>query len=403
MPVFVWQAQTRQGDVRKGEMEAQSVDAVNAALRRQGLSPTRVKAKPREIKINIPGFGDKVRDRDIVIFTRQFATMIDAGLPLVQCLEILGTQSDNKTLGKTLDTIRSDVEGGASYAEALGKHPKIFDDLYVNMVAAGETGGILDTILARLSTYMEKAIALKKKVKSAMVYPATTLAVAVAVIAILMIFVIPKFADMFTGAGGELPYMTRIVIGISNFAASYKMGIVVLVLIAAGFLLKRYYRTTRGRRRIDGILLRLPVFGPLIRKVAVAKFTRTLGTMISSGVPLLDALEICAKTAGNKVVEDAVFVTRQSISEGKTIAEPLEETGVFPPMVVQMISVGEATGALDNMLSKIADFYDEEVDTAVAALTSLMEPMMMVFLGGAIGFVVIAMYLPIFKMAALGG
>ncbi len=403
MPVFVWQAQTRQGDVRKGEMEAPNAEAVSAALRRQGLNPTRVKGKPREIKINIPGLGDKVRDRDIVVFTRQFATMIDAGLPLVQCLEILGAQSDNKTLGKTLETIRSDVEGGASYAEALSKHPKIFDELYVNMVHAGETGGILDTILARLSAYMEKAIALKKKVKTAMVYPAVTMGVAVLVIAILMIFVIPKFADMFTGAGGELPYMTRIVIGMSHFAASYKMLYIVVGLAIALFFLKRYYATTPGRRRIDGIFLRLPVFGPLIRKVAVAKFTRTLSTMLASGVPLLDALEICAKTAGNKVVEDAVFSTRESITEGKTIAEPLEGTGVFPPMVVQMISVGEATGALDNMLSKIADFYDEEVDNAVEALTSLMEPMMMVFLGGAIGFVVIAMYLPIFKMAALGG
>jgi type IV pilus assembly protein PilC len=403
MPVFVWQAQTRQGDVRKGEMEAPNAEAVSAALRRQGLNPTRVKGKPREIKINIPGLGDKVRDRDIVVFTRQFATMIDAGLPLVQCLEILGAQSDNKTLGKTLETIRADVEGGASYAEALSKHPKIFDELYVNMVHAGETGGILDTILARLSAYMEKAIALKKKVKTAMVYPAVTMGVAVLVIAILMIFVIPKFADMFTGAGGELPYMTRIVIGMSHFAASYKMLYIVVGLAIALFFLKRYYATTPGRRRIDGIFLRLPVFGPLIRKVAVAKFTRTLSTMLASGVPLLDALEICAKTAGNKVVEDAVFSTRESITEGKTIAEPLEGTGVFPPMVVQMISVGEATGALDNMLSKIADFYDEEVDNAVEALTSLMEPMMMVFLGGAIGFVVIAMYLPIFKMAALGG
>jgi type IV pilus assembly protein PilC len=271
------------------------------------------------------------------------------------------------------------------------------------MVHAGETGGILDTILARLSAYMEKAIALKKKVKTAMVYPAVTMGVAVLVIAILMIFVIPKFADMFTGAGGELPYMTRIVIGMSHFAASYKMLYIVVGLAIALFFLKRYYATTPGRRRIDGIFLRLPVFGPLIRKVAVAKFTRTLSTMLASGVPLLDALEICAKTAGNKVVEDAVFSTRESITEGKTIAEPLEGTGVFPPMVVQMISVGEATGALDNMLSKIADFYDEEVDNAVEALTSLMEPMMMVFLGGAIGFVVIAMYLPIFKMAALGG
>jgi type IV pilus assembly protein PilC len=328
--------------------------------------------------------------------------MIDAGLPLVQCLEILAGQAENKTLGKTLDTVQSDVEGGAAYAEALGRHPKVFDDLYVNMVAAGETGGILDTILSRLAAYMEKAMSLKKKVKSAMVYPLTILGVAVGVIAILMVFVIPKFADMFTGMGGELPALTQIVIDISNFAASYKMLFAIGVFFIFSALFKRYYGTEKGKRRMDGIFLRAPVFGPLIRKVAVAKFTRTLGTMLSSGVPLLDALEICARTAGNKVVEDAVFSTRDAISEGKTIAEPLEETKVFPPMVVQMISVGEATGALDSMLNKIADFYDDEVDTAVDGLTSLMEPVMMVFLGGAIGFVVIAMYLPIFKMATLG-
>jgi len=403
MPVFKWEAKTRQGDVKKGELEAPNTEAVHSALRRQGLNPTKVKAKPKEIKINIPGLaGKRIKDKDIVVFTRQFATMIDAGLPLVQCLEILAGQSDNKMLGTTLSTIQSDVEGGAAYAEALEKHPKVFDELYVNMVAAGEVGGILDTILNRLAAYMEKAIALKKKVKTAMVYPLTILAVAVLVIAILMIFVIPKFADMFVGMGGELPAITQIVIGISHFAASWKMGAVVVGFIFFGFIMKRYYGTENGKRRIDRILLRLPVFGMLIRKVSVAKFTRTLGTMLSSGVPLLDALEICAKTSGNKVVEDSVFYTKQSISEGKTIAEPLEESGVFPPMVVQMISVGEATGALDAMLSKIADFYDDEVDNAVEALTSLMEPMMMVFLGGAIGFVVIAMYLPIFKMASLG-
>ncbi len=403
MPVFKWEARTRQGGVKKGELEAPNAEAVHAALRRQGLNPTKVKAKPKEIKINIPGLrGKRIKDKDIVVFTRQFATMIDAGLPLVQCLEILSSQSDNQMLGTTLGTIQSDVEGGASYAEALEKHPKVFDDLYVNMVAAGETGGILDTILNRLAAYMEKAIALKKKVKSAMVYPITILAVAVLVVAILMVFVIPKFADMFTGMGGELPAITQIVINMSDFAASWKMGALVGVIIFFIFLMKRYYGTENGKRRLDGIMLKAPVFGMLIRKVAVAKFTRTLGTMLSSGVPLLEALEICARTSGNKVVEDSVFKTKVSISEGKTIAEPLEETGVFPPMVVQMISVGEATGALDAMLSKIADFYDDEVDVAVEALTSLMEPMMMVFLGGAIGFVVIAMYLPIFKMASLG-
>jgi type IV pilus assembly protein PilC len=380
-------------------MEAGSPDAIHAALRRQGLNPTKVKVKPKEIKISIPGFKEKVKDKDIVVFTRMFATMIDAGLPLVQCLEILAGQAENKTLGKTLDTVQSDVEGGAAYAEALDRHPKVFDQLYVNMVAAGETGGILDTILARLAAYMEKAMSLKKKVKSAMVYPLTIMCVAVGVIAILMVFVIPKFADMFVGMGGELPTMTQIVIDISNFAASIKMVFVIGAFFVFSALFKRYYGTEKGKRRMDGIFLRAPVFGPLIKKVAVAKFTRTLGTMLSSGVPLLDALDICARTAGNKVVEDAVFNTRDAISEGKTIAEPLEETKVFPPMVVQMISVGEATGALDSMLNKIADFYDDEVDGAVAGLTAMLEPIMMVFMGGSIGTILIAMYLPIFTIA----
>ncbi len=402
MPEFNWQAKTAQGEVKKGTMEAGSPDAVHAALRRQGLNPTKVKAKSKEIKISIPGFKEKVGERDIVIFTRQFATMIDAGLPLVQCLEILSSQAENKTLGKTLDTVQSDVEGGSTFAEALGRHPRVFDELYVNMVAAGEAGGILDTILSRLAAYIEKAMALKKKVKSAMVYPLTILVVAGGVIAILMVFVIPKFADMFTGMGGELPVLTKMVINMSDFAASFKMVILIGAFFAFSAVFKKYYATEKGKRRMDGIFLRTPVLGPLTRKVAVAKFTRTLGTMLSSGVPLLDALDICARTSGNKVVEEAVYFTKDSISEGKTIAEPLEESGVFPPMVVQMISVGEATGALDAMLNKIADFYDEEVDTAVDALTSLMEPVMMVFLGGVIGFVVIAMYLPIFKMATLG-
>ncbi len=402
MPEFNWQAKTAKGDVKKGTMEAESPDAVHAALRRQGLNPTKVKVKSKEIKISIPGFKEKVGERDIVIFTRQFATMIDAGLPLVQCLEILASQAENKTLGKTLDTVQSDVEGGSTFAEALGRHPRVFDELYVNMVAAGEAGGILGTILSRLAAYIEKAMALKRKVKSAMVYPLTILVVAGGVIAILMVFVIPKFADMFTGMGGELPTLTKMVIDMSNFAASFKMVILIGAFFAFSALFKKYYATDKGKRRMDGIFLKTPVLGPLTRKVSVAKFTRTLGTMLSSGVPLLDALDICARTSGNKVVEEAVYFTKDSISEGKTIAEPLEESGVFPPMVVQMISVGEATGALDAMLNKIADFYDEEVDTAVDGLTSLMEPVMMVFLGGVIGFVVIAMYLPIFKMATLG-
>ncbi len=403
MPVFLWDAKNKKGEIKKGELEAPSAEAVFSALRRQNLSPSRVVLKPRELKISIPGFSEKVTDKDIVIFTRQFATMIDAGLPLVQCLDILAGQSENKTMAKTLRAVQNDVESGSAYAEALGRHPKQFNTLYVNMVTAGETGGILDTILNRLAAYMEKNMALKKKVKSAMVYPSTILAVAVGVIALLMVFVIPKFSEMFTSSGGELPGPTQVIINMSRFFTSWKVFILIGAIVAFVVGLKAYYRTLNGQRTIDGLALKAPVVGPLVRKVSVAKFTRTLGTMLSSGVPILDALEICAKTAGNKVVEEAVFRTRSSISEGKTIADPLAETGVFPPMVVQMISVGEATGALDAMLSKIADFYDEEVDTAVENLTSMMEPMLMVFLGGAIGFVVIAMYLPIFKMAALGG
>jgi len=403
MPVFLWDAKNRKGEIKKGEMEAPNAEAVFSALRRQNYSPTRVVVKPKEIKISIPGFGEKVDDKDIVVFTRQFATMIDAGLPLVQCLDILAGQSENKTMAKTLRAVQNDVETGSAYAEALARHPKQFNTLYVNMVAAGETGGILDTILNRLAGYMEKNMALKKKVKSAMVYPITILCVAIGVIALLMIAVVPKFADMFTQSGSELPGPTQLIMNISHFATSWKMLALVAALVVAGIVYSAYYKTLAGKRKMDGLFLKAPIAGPLIRKIAVAKFTRTLGTMISSGVPILDALEICAKTAGNQVVEDAVFKTRSSISEGKTIADPLQETGVFPPMVVQMISVGEATGALDAMLNKIAEFYDEEVDTAVAALTSLMEPMLMVFLGGTCGFVVIAMYLPIFKMAALGG
>jgi type IV pilus assembly protein PilC len=306
-------------------------------------------------------------------------------------------------MAKTLRAVQNDVESGSSFAEALGRHPKQFDPLYVNMVTAGETGGILDTILNRLAGYMEKNMALKKKVKSAMVYPVTVLCIAVGVIGMLMVFVVPKFADMFNQAGGQLPGPTQLMLDMSSFATSWGMLVVIAGFVGTAMGISAWHKTDGGKRKIDGIAIKAPVVGTLIRKVAVAKFTRTLGTMISSGVPILDALEICARTAGNKVVEAAVFKTRSSISEGKTIADPLGETGVFPPMVVQMISVGEATGALDAMLGKIADFYDEEVDTAVSALTSMMEPLLMVVLGGACGFVVIAMYLPMFKMASLGG
>ncbi|MHB8481499.1 MAG: type II secretion system F family protein [Nitrospiria bacterium] len=401
MSTFVWTGRTRQGGIQKGEVAAGNKDEVISILRKQNILVTSVNPKPAGINISLGG-GGSVKEKDIVIYTRQFATMIDAGLPLVQCLEILSTQSENKTLAKTLVQVRQDVEGGATYAESLRKHPKVFNDLYVNMVAAGEAGGILDTILNRLAKHIEKSMKLKKQIKSAMVYPGVIVSVAVGVITILMVWVIPTFAKMFVDFGGTLPLPTVIVIGASEFM---QHNIIYIVVAIAGmvFAFKKYYKTLNGRRLVDSYLLKLPVVGDLIRKASVANFTRTLGTLISSGVPILEGLGIVAKTSGNKVVEEALLSVKQSISEGKTIAEPLKKTDVFPPMVVQMIGVGESTGALDAMLEKIADFYDDEVDSAVTALTSLLEPALMVFLGVTIGFIVIAMYLPIFKMASVVG
>jgi type IV pilus assembly protein PilC len=400
MAVFIYSGRTRGGQTLTGEMEAANREAVVAKLRTQQVIATSVRPKPKDLVI--PGFGGGVTEKDIVIFTRQFATMIDAGLPLVQCLEILASQQENKVFKKTLMEIRQSVEGGSTFAASLKQHPKVFTSLYANMVEAGEAGGILDTILNRLAQYMEKAMGLKKKVKSAMVYPSTIISVAVVVVIFLLIFVIPTFKSMFEGFGATLPLPTQIVLGLSNFVRAYFLYGVVLIVVAI-FALKAWYKTTSGKWTVDSFMLKTPVFGILIRKVAVAKFTRTLGTLISSGVAILDGLDITARTAGNKVVEAAVLKTRSSISEGKTIAEPLKESGVFPPMVVQMIAVGEQTGALDAMLSKIADFYDEEVDNAVANLTALLEPMLMVFLGIVIGGVVIAMYLPIFKLVTVVG
>lgn len=399
MPVFVYTGRTRAGQTVNGEMEAATREAVVAKLRSQQVIATNVKTKSKELSFS---FGGKVTEKDIVIFTRQFATMIDAGLPLVQCLEILSTQNENKTFKVALAQIRQSVEGGATFAAALRNHPKVFTSLYANMVEAGEAGGILDTILNRLAQYMEKAMGLKSKVKSAMVYPSTIISVAVTVVVFLLIFVIPTFKSMFEGFGATLPLPTQIVLEASNYMRAYFIHLAVVI---AGiiFALKSYYKTVAGKTMIDGLVLKAPVFGVLIRKVAVAKFTRTLGTLISSGVAILDGLDITARTAGNKIVENAIFKTRSSISEGKTIADPLRESGVFPPMVVQMIAVGEQTGALDSMLSKIADFYDDEVDTAVNNLTALLEPMLMVFLGIIIGGVVIAMYLPIFKLVSVVG
>ena len=399
MAVFVYSGRTRSGQTINGEMEAATREAVVARLRSQQIVATAVRPKPREISFS---FGGSVSEKEIVVFTRQFATMIDAGLPLVQCLEILASQQDNKAFKKTLTEIRQSVEGGLTFAAALKQHPKVFSGLYANMVEAGEAGGILDTILNRLAQYMEKAMGLKKRVKSAMIYPSTIITVAVAVVIFLLIFVIPTFKAMFEGFGATLPLPTVIVLELSRIARQYFL-VVLGVVVAAVVGLRYWYSTPAGKLTVDSLLLKAPVFGILIRKVAVAKFTRTLGTLISSGVAILDGLEITARTAGNKVVENAVMRTRASIAEGKTISDPLKASGVFPPMVVQMIAVGEQTGALDAMLGKIADFYDDEVDTAVTNLTSLLEPMLMVFLGVVIGGVVIAMYLPIFKLVTVVG
>ena len=398
MPVFNYIGKTRSGTVQKGEIEANDRNAAVAVLRQRQVLVTSIRPRPKDIEIKIPGFGGKVKEKDIVIFTRQLATMIDAGLPLVQCLDILSRQSLNKQFATTIGKIKTDVESGDTFADALRKHPKVFTDFFTNMVEAGEAGGILDTILARLAVYMEKARALKGRVKSAMVYPAAIVSIAILVIVFLMIFVIPVFAEMFESFGGTLPAPTRLIMSLSDFTRRYILYAVPVV-VAGIYLFKRFYRTDRGKRLVDSFMLKAPVVGPLIQKVAVAKFTRTLGTLVSSGVPIIDGLQITARTAGNKVVEDAVLAIIGSIKEGQTIAEPLSKQNIFPPMVVQMIEVGENSGALDMMLNKIADFYDEEVDTAVAGLTSLMEPALMVFLGTTIGFVVVAMYLPIFKMA----
>jgi len=382
----------------QGESEAQ----VRGLLRQQQIIASSVRPAPKEIKFSLRGFGAKVKDRDIVIYTRQFATMIDAGLPLVQCLGILEEQTENPRLASTIGKVKADVEGGQAYAEALKAHPRIFSDLYVNMVAAGELGGILDTILARLSAYIEKAVALKAKIKSAMTYPAAIVAVSILIVIFLLVFVIPQFAKMFEEFGATLPAPTRVVMGISYYAKRYIVFVIIAAIIGAR-IFKSYYRTHRGRLVVDAALLKLPVVGMLLRKIAVARFTRTLGTLVSSGVPIIDSMEIVAKTSGNAVVEEAIMGAISSIKGGESISKPLGDADVFPPMVIQMIAVGEQTGALDAMLAKIADFYDEEVDTAVASLTSLMEPLIMVFLGAIIGGVVVAMYLPIFKLAATIG
>ena len=398
MPIFLWQAETKKGESKKGEIDAADEAAVRGQLRRQGFKSITVKKKPKDLFENIAFFQEKVTEKNVVVFCRIFSTMINAGLPLIQCLDLLGRQEENKTFSKVIGSIRADIEGGSTLTDALKKFPKIFDDLFVNLVAAGESGGILDVILSRLSGYMEKAMKLKGQVKGAMSYPIIVLVIATAIVAGLLIFVVPTFQKMFEGMGGALPGPTQFLVDVSQACVNYWWHAIIGV-VALRFALKKYYATEKGTLVFDALILKAPIFGPLLKKVAVAKFSRTLSTMMQSGVPIIEGLGIVSRTSGNKIIENALMKTRQSISEGKTIAEPLAETDVFPSMVVQMIAVGEATGALDTMLAKIADFYDDEVDAAVAALTGMLEPLMMMILGPIVGFILIAMYLPIFKAA----
>lgn len=402
MAVFIWEAATKRGEVKKGEMDAADESVVRGLLRRQGFKSITVKKKPKDIKEYLPFLKQKVKQKNVVVFARIFSTMINAGLPLIQCLDLLAQQEQNKTFANIITSVKEDIEGGSTLHDALNKYPAVFDELFINLVAAGESGGILDVVLNRLSNYMEKAMKLKSKVKGAMTYPASVLVISIAVVALLLLKVIPVFKKMFEGMGGELPGPTQFLVNASEFMQSYFLIMLAGVALAI-YAFRRYYRTEKGRFTVDALVLKSPVFGPLLKKVAVAKFTRTLSTMMGSGVPILEGLNIVSKTAGNVIVENAIMKTRQGISEGRTIAEPLAETKIFPSIVVQMIAVGEATGALDAMLEKIADFYDDEVDVAVEAMTALLEPFMMVFLGGVVGGMIIAMYLPIFKMASVVG
>ncbi len=396
MAKYLYEGITRQGELKKGTIEAANEDEVATRLRADQVTPRKIRRASKELSIS---FGTGVTHKDILIFTRQLATMIDAGLPLVQCLEILGTQTENKNFARILLSVKGSVESGATFSDALGRHPKVFDELFVNLVAAGEIGGILDTILQRLSEYIEKAVKLKAQVKSAMVYPISIFCVAAIVIAVMLTKVIPDFENMYKEfKGAKLPAPTQVVIDISH---GFRDNWYIFLGAGAAFLfgMSALLKNKRGRELFDAAILKFPVVGNVLRKIAVARFTRTLGTLLSSGVPILDALEICAKTAGNKLVEKSIMYARAKISEGKDLATPLEETKVFPSMVVQMIGVGEHTGAMDAMLQKIADFYEEEVDVAVGAMTAMMESIMMVFLGGLIGGMIVAMYLPVFELA----
>ena len=395
MPTYAWKGKTRTGEMREGTMQASSRAEAIAALRRQGVTQATVAERGKELAL--PKLRGSVGSKDIAVFTRQFSVMIDAGLPLVQCLEILAGQQSNKVFAAVLTDVRQDVEAGSTLADAMRKHPKLFDDLYANMVAAGEAGGILDTILQRLSTYIEKAVKLKAAVRGALVYPVSVIVIAVVVVWVILTFVIPVFADLFAGLGAQLPMPTQIVVNLSNFLRSW-WWLVLGVIVAAVVLVRQYYQTPQGRRTLDAFMLKFPVIGTLLRKIAVARFCRTLGTLTSSGVPILDGLDITARTAGNAVVQEAIQNVRKEVEQGKTISEPLAKSGVFPSMVVQMVQVGEQTGAMDTMLSKIADFYEDEVDEATQNLLSLLEPLIILFLGVVIGGIVIAMYMPMFSL-----
>ena len=392
--IFEYSARTRSGETRAGTIKAKNREEAVNQLRQQGLILTSLREKKAT---GVFGMGGSVKDKELAVFTKQFSVMIDAGLPLVQCLDILASQQENKYFAQVLEHVRNDVEQGSTLADAMKKHPKAFDDLYTNMVAAGEAGGILDVIMQRLSVYIEKAYKLKASFKSAMTYPITVITIAFLIVALILWKVIPAFASMFAGLGADLPLPTKVVIALSHFVVKFGW-LIILVMIVIFFGLKKFYQTETGRRVIDGLVLKLPILGVIFKKIAVARFSRTLATLVSSGVSILEGLTITARTSGNKIIEDAIMEARAHVEQGKTISEPLKDTGVFPPMVVQMIAVGEQTGALDTMLSKIADFYEDEVDQAVAQLMSLLEPVMIVILGGLVGGIVVAMYLPIFTL-----
>lgn len=396
MPTFIWKGRTASGATASGELAAGSQTDVVAALRQKKIIPTSIKVK--EEKKGLTLFGSRVSRHALSVFTRQFSTMLNAGLPLLSCLEILGKQTESAGLRRVLAEVRGDVEGGLSLADALRRQPKVFDNLYVNMVESGETGGALDVILLRLATYLEKMEVLMRKIKGAMIYPVIISLVAAGAISVMLLFVIPIFAQMFEGVGAELPVMTQMVIGMSNLLKVWAIPGIIII-IALFTILRRWHKTESGAKAMDPLLLKMPVFGDLMKKQSIARFSRTLSTLLSSGVPIIDALEITARSSGNWVVEDAILKARTSIKGGENIADPLSKTTVFPPMVTQMIAIGEASGGLDEMLSKVADFYDAEVDQAVENLTSALEPLIMVLLGGIVGFLVISMYLPIFQLA----